>query len=238
MSPLMLDVGARLICRCKPQNREHKRDGASGYHKDHNVLVRKKNGFHNRASRNDCVGYRTNRFPRQKFQQIAICIIVRHIVRHDSDGKFGFASVKNTWQARVPIHKDNRTWNYGPEFNTGALGEFIVSEIPHSTVYRQYAPEYLALAEKVANLSDRTRLLEMAFRLGHQTRTVALDLRIRTRADRCPLWVKSRHVRRKSDVRFTPHSDRESGFPQKGMSALPAKADIRAPALGRASILA
>jgi hypothetical protein len=30
----------------------------------------------------------------------------------------------------------------------------------------------------------------------------------------------------KSDVRFTPNSDRKSGFPQKVMSALPPKADI------------
>jgi hypothetical protein len=30
----------------------------------------------------------------------------------------------------------------------------------------------------------------------------------------------------KSDVRFTPTSDRESGFPQKAMSALPPKADM------------
>jgi hypothetical protein len=30
-----------------------------------------------------------------------------------------------------------------------------------------------------------------------------------------------------SDVRFTPNSDRESGFPQKAMSALPPKADIQ-----------
>ena len=31
----------------------------------------------------------------------------------------------------------------------------------------------------------------------------------------------------KSDVRFTPESDRKSGFPHKVMSALPPKADIR-----------
>ena len=30
----------------------------------------------------------------------------------------------------------------------------------------------------------------------------------------------------KSNVRFTPHSDRESGIPAKVMSALPPKADI------------
>src|SRR5262245_41265809 len=46
MSPLMLDVGARLVCRCKQQDREDERDGAGGYHKDHNVLVGKKHGFH------------------------------------------------------------------------------------------------------------------------------------------------------------------------------------------------
>jgi hypothetical protein len=34
----------------------------------------------------------------------------------------------------------------------------------------------------------------------------------------------------KSDVRFTPNSDRESGFPQK-VSALPPKADIHVVAL-------
>jgi hypothetical protein len=44
---------------------------------------------------------------------------------------------------------------------------------------------------------------------------------------RCPLWVKSRHLRRKkSDVRFTPKSDRKSGFPHKVMSVLPPKADM------------
>jgi hypothetical protein len=42
----------------------------------------------------------------------------------------------------------------------------------------------------------------------------------------CPLWVKSRHVQRKSDVRFTPNSDRESGLPHKVISALPPKADM------------
>jgi hypothetical protein len=30
-----------------------------------------------------------------------------------------------------------------------------------------------------------------------------------------------------SPCRFTPKSDRESGFPQQAMSALPPKADIR-----------
>jgi hypothetical protein len=42
----------------------------------------------------------------------------------------------------------------------------------------------------------------------------------------CPLWVKSRHVQCKTHVRFTPNSDRESGFPQTVMSALPRKADM------------
>jgi hypothetical protein len=37
------------------------------------------------------------------------------------------------------------------------------------------------------------------------------------KADRCVA---------KSDVRFTPNSDRESGFPQKVMSALPPKTDM------------
>ena len=59
MSQLMLDVGARLIRRSKPQNREYERDAGCDDHKDNNVLVGKKHGFHNRASR-DYVGYRTN----------------------------------------------------------------------------------------------------------------------------------------------------------------------------------
>ena len=44
----------------------------------------------------------------------------------------------------------------------------------------------------------------------------------------CPLWVKSGHVQcsAQADVRFTLNSDRESGFPQKVMSALPPKADM------------
>jgi hypothetical protein len=41
----------------------------------------------------------------------------------------------------------------------------------------------------------------------------------------CPLWVKSRHAA-KSDVRFTPNSDRESGLAAKLMSALAPKADM------------
>ena len=42
----------------------------------------------------------------------------------------------------------------------------------------------------------------------------------------CPLWVKSGHVQCKSDVCFTPNSDRESEIPQRVMPALPPKADI------------
>jgi len=33
-------------------------------------------------------------------------------------------------------------------------------------------------------------------------------------------------MRRKSDVRFTPNSDRESGLSQRGMSALTPKANV------------
>jgi len=51
----------------------------------------------------------------------------------------------------------------------------------------------------------------------------------------CTATILSRHVRFGSkadicraldDVRFTPNSDRESGFPQTVMSALPPKADM------------
>src|SRR5262245_38083166 len=43
----------------------------------------------------------------------------------------------------------------------------------------------------------------------------------------CPLWVRSRHMRcKKKQVRFSSDSDRESGFPQTVMSALPPKADM------------
>jgi hypothetical protein len=42
----------------------------------------------------------------------------------------------------------------------------------------------------------------------------------------CPVWVKSRHISAKGNVRFAPNSDRESGFPQTLMSALPPKADM------------
>ena len=41
----------------------------------------------------------------------------------------------------------------------------------------------------------------------------------------CPLYVKSRHMQCNNHVRFTPDSDRESGFPRKVMSALPPKAN-------------
>jgi hypothetical protein len=43
------------------------------------------------------------------------------------------------------------------------------------------------------------------------------DVRFGSKADMCTA---------KSDVRFTPNSDRESEFPQKLMSALPPKADM------------
>jgi hypothetical protein len=40
------------------------------------------------------------------------------------------------------------------------------------------------------------------------------------------LGQKQTCAAQKSDVRFTPDSDRESGFPQTAMSALPPKADV------------
>jgi hypothetical protein len=43
------------------------------------------------------------------------------------------------------------------------------------------------------------------------------DVRFGSKADICAA---------KSDVRFTPNSDRKSGFPHKAMSALPPKADM------------
>jgi hypothetical protein len=43
----------------------------------------------------------------------------------------------------------------------------------------------------------------------------------------CPLWVKADICSAISHVRFTPNSDRKSGFPHKVMPALPPKADIR-----------
>jgi hypothetical protein len=45
------------------------------------------------------------------------------------------------------------------------------------------------------------------------------DVRFGSKADMCAA---------KRYVRFTPNSDRESGFPQRAMSALPPKADIAA----------
>ena len=45
-------------------------------------------------------------------------------------------------------------------------------------------------------------------------------------ANRCPLWVRSGHVRCKTFVCFTPNSDRESEFPQAVESALPPKAEM------------
>jgi len=44
-----------------------------------------------------------------------------------------------------------------------------------------------------------------------------LNVRFGSKPDRCIA---------KSDVRFTPNSDRESGFPQEVMSALTPKADM------------
>ena len=45
----------------------------------------------------------------------------------------------------------------------------------------------------------------------------ANDVRFGSKADMCSA---------KGDVRFTPNSDRESGFPQQATSALPPKADM------------
>jgi hypothetical protein len=47
--------------------------------------------------------------------------------------------------------------------------------------------------------------------------TLVVNVRFGSKADMCGA---------KSDVRFTPDSDRESGFPQTAMSALPPKADV------------
>src|SRR5262245_41648260 len=44
--------------------------------------------------------------------------------------------------------------------------------------------------------------------------------------DRCPLWVKSRHVHCTRLCLLYPNSDRESRHPQTVMSALPPKADM------------
>ena len=40
------------------------------------------------------------------------------------------------------------------------------------------------------------------------------------------LGQKQTYALQKAHVRFTPNSDRESGFPHKAMSALPLKADM------------
>jgi hypothetical protein len=45
-------------------------------------------------------------------------------------------------------------------------------------------------------------------------------------ASKCPLWVKSRHMRRNKACPLYPNSDRESGLPHTVMSALPLKADV------------
>jgi hypothetical protein len=46
---------------------------------------------------------------------------------------------------------------------------------------------------------------------------IVLNVRFGSKADMCAA---------KSDVRFTPNSNRESGFPRKVMSALHPKADM------------
>ena len=61
----------------------------------------------------------------------------------------------------------------------------------------------------------RTRSL--CFRSDGLINTSALDVRFGSKADICSATA---------DVRFTLNSDRESGFPQKAMSALPPKADM------------
>jgi hypothetical protein len=55
----------------------------------------------------------------------------------------------------------------------------------------------------------RARYLNLALAGGH--------VRLGSKADICGA---------KGDVRFTPNGDRESGFPQNVMSALPLKADM------------
>jgi hypothetical protein len=66
------------------------------------------------------------------------------------------------------------------------------------------------------------RRIEIATRKFHLTAressaAVLLDVRFGSLADMCAA---------KSDVRFTPNSDRKSGLPQIVMSALPRKADM------------
>src|SRR5262247_1390394 len=54
-------------------------------------------------------------------------------------------------------------------------------------------------------------------RINFYTYSGRVDVRFGSKADMCVA---------KSDVRFTPNSDRESGLPQTVMSALPPKADM------------
>ena len=70
----------------------------------------------------------------------------------------------------------------------------------------------------LAERDNRIAALERELKLLRQLEVGALQ--------KCPLWVKSGHMQCNSHVRFTPNSDRESGFPQKAMSALPPKADM------------
>src|SRR5262245_59705007 len=53
--------------------------------------------------------------------------------------------------------------------------------------------------------------------VGTENLNLAANVRFGSKADICVA---------KSDVRFTPNSDRESEFPHKAMSALPLKADM------------
>ena len=48
----------------------------------------------------------------------------------------------------------------------------------------------------------------------------------RKKIHQCPLWAKSRHVRRNKACQLYPDNDRESGFPHEVMSALTPKADM------------
>jgi hypothetical protein len=74
---------------------------------------------------------------------------------------------------------------------------------------------------------------DVGFRIDFASNNIAADQRRLRRPKNCK--DNSRLVRfgskadrcvAKSDVRFTPNSDRESGFPQKVMSALPPKTDM------------
>ena len=60
-------------------------------------------------------------------------------------------------------------------------------------------------------------LLMSAFNPKAKHRTAVMHVRFGSEADICSA---------QSHVRFAPNSDRESGFPQKVMSALPLKADM------------